>query len=52
MPVGGASAEFSWFSGYRWRVALCGRCLGHLGWRFEQGDSFYGLILDRLLFPA
>jgi hypothetical protein len=51
--AGAASDEFTWFSGYRWRVAACGQCLLHLGWRFEagQGDLFHGLILDRLVFP-
>ena len=52
--AGPATDEFSWFGGYRWRVALCGGCLTHLGWRFAQagGDNFHGLILDRLDFPA
>ena len=52
--VGAASGEFSWFSGYLWRVAICGGCMAHLGWRFEapSGGLFYGLILDHLVFPA
>jgi hypothetical protein len=51
--VGAATDDFTWFAGYRWRIALCAGCHEHLGWRFEgAGDSFYGLILDRLVFPA
>ncbi|MFO7708509.1 MAG: cereblon family protein [Desulfobacterales bacterium] len=52
--AGPASAEFSWFAGCTWRVALCGACLGHLGWVFHAsaGGSFYGLILDRLIEPS
>ena len=53
-PVGPASAEFSWFSGCTWRVALCVACLTHLGWVFRSpgGGSFCGLILDRLIEPS
>ncbi|MBF0258680.1 MAG: hypothetical protein HQK62_07570 [Desulfamplus sp.] len=28
------SSEFSWFHGYSWRIAGCGRCRQHLGWFF------------------
>ena len=43
-------AEWSWFRGYAWQVVLCSACAGHLGWRYTgQSDSFYGLILDRLM---
>jgi hypothetical protein len=51
--TGPETDEFTWFPGYRWRVALCGRCQVHLGWRFSAGrdDDFHALILDRLLFP-
>jgi hypothetical protein len=46
---GAAGTEFSWFSGFTWRVALCGNCRTHLGWCFESGDfSFFGLILKKL----
>lgn len=47
-PVGNATAEHTWFSGYRWQIALCKDCGEHLGWLFRDGDSFYGLIADRL----
>ncbi|MGD2097991.1 MAG: cereblon family protein [Desulfobacterales bacterium] len=47
------STEFTWFSGYAWRVSFCAMCLTHLGWIFiaDSGDSFYGFILDRLIQP-
>jgi len=51
--VGPATDEFSWFSGYRWRIVVCAACLTHLGWLFTAaGDSFAGLILDRLIQPG
>jgi hypothetical protein len=44
-----ASSNFSWFSGFTWRVAFCGNCFTHLGWFFESGESsFFGLILKKL----
>ncbi len=30
-----ATAEHTWFSGYTWRVGVCGSCTTHVGWRFE-----------------
>jgi hypothetical protein len=46
---GPASTNFSWFSGFTWRLALCRNCLAHLGWYFESSDSFFfGLILQKL----
>jgi len=43
--------EYTWFRGFRWRVALCGHCLTHLGWLFmsSANSSFNGLILNRLV---
>ena len=51
--VGPDSLEYAWFPGFAWRFALCGQCGQHLGWHFrgEGHDSFFGLILDRLLQP-
>ncbi len=51
--VGNPTEEFTWFSGYRWRVALCAACRVHLGWRFSAaaGKGFFGLILERLVEP-
>lgn len=49
-PASLPSSEFTWFPGFSWRVAHCGRCNEHLGWRFQDELSqFHGLILDRLL---
>lgn len=49
--VGAASSEFTWFPGYVWRIAVCGYCHVHLGWRFSAADShfFHGLITSRLM---
>lgn len=47
---GEETTEFTWFPGYAWRVALCGRCHSHLGWRFAAVEesrtpaTFYGLL--------
>ncbi len=51
--MGPATDEFSWFKGYSWKVAYCGKCLNHLGWLFISpvNDPFSGLILDRLTDP-
>lgn len=47
---GSAIRDHTWFAGYAWRIALCGACTTHLGWRFESGvATFYGLILERLM---
>lgn len=52
--VGQASDEFSWFTGYSWKIAVCGSCLFHLGWLFVSPgrESFNGLILDHLIQPG
>ncbi len=48
--MGPATDDFTWFKGFAWRVAVCGACLAHLGWRYGAagGSHFFGLILDRL----
>lgn len=47
------SDSFSWFSGHAWQVALCGKCLLHMGWLYRPistgGRFFFGLILDNLV---
>jgi hypothetical protein len=50
--LGPSTNEFTWFKGYAWRIAVCGKCLLHLGWQytFSGKDSFYGLIIDRLIY--
>ena len=52
--AGAASDEFTWFAGYSWRVCYCTMCLTHLGWLFSStgGDTFHGLIVDRLIEPG
>jgi hypothetical protein len=49
--VGPASTEFTWFSGYQWRIAVCASCHTHLGWRFDAvgGHRFHGLITSKIL---
>jgi hypothetical protein len=51
LQVGESTTENSWFSGYAWNYALCASCYTHLGWMYhaEGKESFYGLILDRLI---
>ena len=55
VAAGEASADFSWFGGYSWRLALCAGCGAHLGWRYE-GDGppaiFFGLIKPMLVEAA
>jgi len=48
---GVATDEYTWFSGYRWQVALCQHCKSHLGWRYVRSgeDHFYGLICMHLI---
>ncbi len=44
--------EFTWFDGFAWRIAVCGGCGLHLGWRFQPaagaGATFWGLLVERL----
>lgn len=50
VTLGNAVSEASWFPGYAWRLAMCGECDSHLGWRFEKAQTreFWGLIVTRL----
>lgn len=51
--VGDETVEHTWFAGYRWRIALCGSCRTHLGWRFSSPDGqFFGLIVARMRLAA
>jgi hypothetical protein len=36
---GAASAEYSWFPGYAWTIALCAACAVHLGWRYAPAHA-------------
>jgi hypothetical protein len=51
--LGGTEEAFSWFPGWAWQVAACGRCRAHVGWIYRAigglaGQQFHGLILDKL----
>lgn len=47
--VGPTESAFSWFPGWSWQVAVCGRCRVHVGWIYRlAGDQFHGLILAAL----
>lgn len=47
--VGAPSEEFSWFPGWKWQIAICGRCHSHVGWIFRLGgEQFHGLIVSAL----
>jgi hypothetical protein len=54
VALGQATAEHTWFTGYTWRMAFCGHCGQHLGWRYEvMADNrhpaqFWGILVDRL----
>lgn len=49
ITVGVPSAEFTWFSGYRWQIGNCKTCSTHLGWYFTgTGSAFFGLIKPKL----
>ena len=46
---GADALEYTWFPGYAWRVAVCGGCGTHLGWRFSADSGrFFALIVTRL----
>ena len=49
IPIGSPSAEFSWFAGYRWQIALCGGCQVHLGWVFVGESDFTALVQGRFV---
>ena len=51
--VGKRTREHTWFHGYDWCYALCSGCASHLGWHYRgrRRDTFFGLILDRLIEP-
>jgi hypothetical protein len=49
--LGAPTPEWSWFKGYSWRIAVCSKCLTHMGWLYlrSEKESFHGLILNRLI---
>lgn len=47
--IGPTETAFSWFPGWSWQVAVCGRCRVQVGWIYRlAGDQFHGLILAAL----
>jgi len=49
--TGQPSSNFTWFPGYKWRLAFCEGCGKHVGWLFTGQiipAIFFGLILNRL----
>ena len=50
--AGSPEAAFSWFPGWSWQIAVCGRCHAHLGWIYRNaGEQFHGLITTALRQP-
>ena len=50
ITTGDFTNDFSWFPAYDWKYTLCGNCMQHLGWFYaSEGNTFYGLIIDRLV---
>uniref|UniRef100_U5EPA1 Putative 17 kDa salivary protein n=1 Tax=Corethrella appendiculata TaxID=1370023 RepID=U5EPA1_9DIPT len=58
------STIFSWFPGYAWKLCICPKCTGHLGWMFEPIETatkdqnfpsekgFYALIYNNILLES
>jgi hypothetical protein len=46
---GEPTLDATWFAGCRWQYAHCAKCMRHLGWAFSGADSFFGLLLERLV---
>ena len=56
LDLGTFTTEYSWFSSYSWRYAVCLGCGSHLGWKYHLEESanglpesFFGLISDKIL---
>ena len=49
LPIGPATVEHSWFTGYHWQLDICRGCGEHLGWCFTGTDCFHGLIEGKLI---
>jgi hypothetical protein len=50
--VGGPETAFSWFRGWTWQIAECGRCRTLIGWLFRSGgEQFHGLLVEKLRSP-
>jgi hypothetical protein len=52
---GEATEAYSWFPGYRWRLAFCRHCGLHLGWNYEATSTlkrpnlFWGILVSGIL---
>jgi cereblon len=49
--AGPPTTEFTWYPGYAWEIAWCGRCRAHVGWSFtavshETPARFWALRRD------
>lgn len=52
LVIGDCTSEHTWFSGYRWQIAICQSCHEQLGWLFSNDRRFFALIADRLIHIA
>ncbi|WP_146652934.1 cereblon family protein [Labilithrix luteola] len=53
VPEGPRSTVWTWFPGFAWRAAMCGRCGAHLGWSFHSAKGtavapFFALLREAL----
>ena len=53
-PAGPPTTEFTWYPGYAWEVACCGRCRAHVGWAFgavsnHRPARFWALRRDGII---
>jgi cereblon len=49
--AGPPTTEFTWYPGYAWEIASCGRCRAHVGWSFtavsnREPPRFWALRRD------
>jgi hypothetical protein len=47
-PVGEPSGDFTWFEDHVWRIGVCRGCDTHVGWQYDGGTVFFGLIKSKL----
>lgn len=54
VPDGPRSTVWTWFPGFAWRAAMCGKCGAHLGWSFHAAKEatlppFFALLREALV---
>jgi hypothetical protein len=55
VALGDRTAAYSWFVGYRWRMAFCDECGKHLGWHYESLSQsalprdFWGILVTHIV---